>query len=87
MSKNKQVSFYTEEEVEVTCSVSPGYRGRGPSMEHAGGEPAEPPEVEDLCVRLYFQGDWIDITDLLTSTQTSFVHEQCFNRAKEDERE
>ncbi len=35
-----------------TGEISPGYPGKGPSMDNAGGEPAEPPEIEDMEIYL-----------------------------------
>jgi len=43
------VLVYDGASVRVTGSVSPGYPERGPSYA-CGGTPAEPPEVEDLCI-------------------------------------
>jgi hypothetical protein len=71
-------------ELEVTCSVLPCCPGRGPSMAHAGGEPAEPSEVEDLYVGVIIGGTSIEITDKLPKKVRSRIVEECLERAEEE---
>lgn len=84
---NKNLSFTLDEEIEVTCSVTPFVRGRGPSMDHAGGSPDEPSEVEDLYVGVIIKGISIDVTDKLTPKQKSYIEAKCFEQASDDDRD
>ena len=81
MRQNKKVEFQVEVELEVQCSVTPEYPGKGPSMKHAGGEPPEPSEVEDLYVGVIIRGTAIDITSLLNEKQREWIEEKCFATA------
>lgn len=87
MSRNKAVSFQYDTLIDVTCSVTPFRRGKGPSMDHSGGEQEEPSEVEDLCVLLNIIGGEapLDITDMLTKEQVKFFETQCFENATDGE--
>lgn len=90
MTRNKNVAFQTDVfdlELEVTASISPGFPGRGPSMDNAGGDPPDPPEVEDLYVGIIIGGVSIDITDKLPEKVRDKIEEQCFENAVDDERD
>lgn len=81
---NKKLAFNLDIELEITCSVTRAYPGRGPSMEHAGGEPAEPSEIEDLYVGAIIRGAAIDITSLLSPRQIEAIEEECFLNLEEN---
>lgn len=81
----KQKSFSIELETEIIYSITRGYKGKGPSMEHAGGEPDEPPEVEDVYVGVIVKGTAIDITALLNKRQMESIVEECFENAESGE--
>jgi hypothetical protein len=86
--RRTQVGFQIEDfdlELEVTASISPGFPGRGPSMAHAGGEPPEPAEVEDLYVGVIIGGVSIEITDKLPKKVRQRIEALCFEKAEEQE--
>lgn len=81
----KKLEFWLELETEVSCSITPERPARGPSFDHAGGEPAEPSEIEDLYVGVIVGGRAIDITALLTPDQKRRFMEECRERANDKE--
>ena len=70
MSRSKKLEFIAEEEIEVQGTCIPRYRGHGPSMDHAGGEPDEPECVEDLYVGVIIKGISIDVTEFISSRRS-----------------
>lgn len=52
--------IYQGNEIRVTGSITPYFPGTGPSMDHAGGSPDEPREIEDLCI---YGDDGVEIDD------------------------
>lgn len=82
---SKKVETFVGTEMEVIASVSRGYPGKGPSMDNAGGEPAEPPAVEDLYVGVIVYGRAIDITSLLSPKEVSRFETVCLDDAQDED--
>ena len=55
-------------------------------MMHSGGEPSDPPEVEDLYVGIIVNGTAIDVTDKLPEKVRNRIMDECLERAGDDER-
>ena len=73
-----------EEEIEFNGTCIPGYPASGPSYS-SGGEPAEPPEVEDLYVGVIIKGTSIDITKLLNEKQRGYFEDMLLEDASDRE--
>ena len=78
-----------EIDIEVEGFYLAGRPERGPSFECAGGYPAEPECIEDLCVGFYLdkmervQKNWVDITNLLSKKQIEALEEKLILIANE----
>lgn len=79
--KYKYIEHNEEYEVEFSGTFIPGYYGEGPNFECSGGEPSEPAEIEDLCVRIFILGEYIDITDFLNKRTKNYFEEVLLLRA------
>lgn len=83
---NKKLAFQIDDldlEVEVTCSVTPFYRGAGYGS-HYGPTPDEHPEVEDLYVGIIVNGTSIDVTNKLPKKVIAQIKGRCLEMAAEE---
>ena len=77
----KKVDFTIDVELSVTANVRPGIPGWGPTMDHAGGEQEEPPEVEDMEVSLTIDDKTFDITSKLPWDVLFLIRNFCEEEA------